>query len=274
MSGLDPEIGWYYGKGGEASRLSEKGQLEEARTRRILERELPDGPLSIADIGGGPGAYAVWLAGRGHRVHLLDPVESHVDQARDAAEAAGAPLASARVGRAENLPYLDAEMDAALLLGPLYHLTDREDRVAALREARRVVRPDGPVFAAAISRYGSAMDGFFRDYVEDDAFAEAMRRTLRDGQHRNPERRDRFFTKAYFHRADELRYELRDAGFRDVDLLAVEGPWASIPDLGRKWRDERFRTLLMETLDVMEADPAVVGLGGHILAIGRGSAWD
>ncbi|NNE43442.1 MAG: class I SAM-dependent methyltransferase, partial [Gemmatimonadetes bacterium] len=231
MSKLDPEIGWYYDKGGEAARLTESSFLEEARTRRIIARRLGDGPKAIADIGAGPGAYSVWLAGLGHEVHVLDPVERHVREAQEAADAAGVRLSSCHEGRAENLPYLDAEMDAALLLGPLYHLTRREDRVAALREARRVVRPDGPVFAAAISRYASAMDGFFRDYVREETFAASMQRTLRDGQHRNPDRHDGFFTTAYFHKADELRYELRDAGFRDVELLAIEGPFTSIPDL-------------------------------------------
>jgi hypothetical protein len=46
-----------------------------------------------------------------------------------------------------------------LLLGPLYHLADRDDRVQALREARRIVRTDGAVYAAAISRWPRAWTG-------------------------------------------------------------------------------------------------------------------
>ncbi|NNE44993.1 MAG: hypothetical protein HKN12_12370, partial [Gemmatimonadetes bacterium] len=50
--------------------------------------------------------------------------------------------------------------------------------------------------------------------------------------------------------------------------------FTSIPDLNRKWESPDFRALLMDTLEIMEADPAVIGAGAHIMAIGRGSAWD
>ncbi len=79
------------------------------------------------------------------------PAGLHVEQARRASdEQPAAPLASATVGDARRLDRPDASVDAALLLGPLYHLTERGDRVAALAEARRVLRPGGVL--AAIRR--------------------------------------------------------------------------------------------------------------------------
>ena len=53
------------------------------------------------------------------------------------------PLASIRQGDARALPFADASADALLLLGPLYHLQERADRLRALREAARVLRPGG-----------------------------------------------------------------------------------------------------------------------------------
>jgi len=53
------------------------------------------------------------------------------------------PLASAEVGDARHLPHGDATADAVLLLAPLYHLVEREDRLACLREIQRVLRPGG-----------------------------------------------------------------------------------------------------------------------------------
>jgi hypothetical protein len=76
----------YYALGGEEDRLSQgDGVVEFERTKEILLRHLPDPPAVVADIGGGPGRYALWLAGRGHRVEHRDLVPLHVDQLQAAA---------------------------------------------------------------------------------------------------------------------------------------------------------------------------------------------
>src|SRR5204862_5703302 len=96
---------------------------------------------------------------------LVDPCPLHVAEAR-----ATLRSGTARVGDARGLDEPDASFDAVLLLGPLYHLPERDDRLAALREARRVVRPGGQVFAAAISRCASAFDGMARGHLADPEF--------------------------------------------------------------------------------------------------------
>lgn len=70
-----------------------------------------------------------------------------------------AKLASAQIGDARELPWADETIDVVLLLGPLYHLTKIEDRLAALSEAGRVLRPGGLLATAAISRFASTYDG-------------------------------------------------------------------------------------------------------------------
>jgi ubiquinone/menaquinone biosynthesis C-methylase UbiE len=92
----------------------------------------------IADIGGGPGRCAVWLARRGHRVEHRDLVPLHVDQLR--AATGDLPQVATAVGDARELDLADASVDSVLLLGPLYHLRRRRDRVAALAEARAIER--------------------------------------------------------------------------------------------------------------------------------------
>src|SRR4030095_14141533 len=80
------EVAAYYARGLERDRLdSGQGALEFARTQTLLERYLSAPPAVVADVGGGPGRYAVWLAERGYRVHLIDPVPLHVEQAPRAA---------------------------------------------------------------------------------------------------------------------------------------------------------------------------------------------
>src|SRR5687767_5696858 len=154
---MQREILDYYQAGMEAARLGRHGGiLERARTMDILERHLPPPPARILDVGGGPGEYSLWLARRKYEVRLIDPVPLHVEQARGAAERAGVVM-EAEIGDARRLSEEDGSADVVLLMGPLYHLTERVDRVAALAEARRVVRPGGVVLAVGISRFASLL---------------------------------------------------------------------------------------------------------------------
>jgi ubiquinone/menaquinone biosynthesis C-methylase UbiE len=129
----------YYREADEATRLGTGWfQLEHARTQELIQRYLPPAPGTIIDAGGGSGVYACWLAARGYQVHLIDPVPKHVERARDASSAQPeSPLASAEVGDARRLPQADHSADAVLLLGPLYHLIEREDRIAFHEKAGR-----------------------------------------------------------------------------------------------------------------------------------------
>ena len=162
------ELQGHYARGEERGRLvTPSGQVELARTREIVERHLPPAPAVVADVGGGPGRYSLWLAERGYTVHHRDLVTLHVEQLTADAAAGGLTVESAIAdARALDLP--DASVDAVLLLGPLYHLPTREDRVAALAEAARVVQPGGPVFAAAISRWAPRLDGQVAHRLADE----------------------------------------------------------------------------------------------------------
>ena len=147
----------HYEAGQEDQRLARGlGQLELVRTQEILRRHLPPPPARVLDVGGGPGVHAAWLLDAGYDVHLLDVAPLHVEQARTALGARGL---TAELGDARSLPVNADRFDVALLLGPLYHLVERADRLAALHEARRVVHPGGVVAVAAISRFASLHDG-------------------------------------------------------------------------------------------------------------------
>jgi ubiquinone/menaquinone biosynthesis C-methylase UbiE len=141
---LDEEVLAYYARGLEDERLIQnaEGVLERVRTEELLERFLPPPPNVVLDVGGGTGHYAVWLAERGYEVHFSDPVPLHIEQARHRSSAATRPLASISLSDARSLGIADSYASAVLLLGPLYHLTTRADRLAALREAGRVLRQD------------------------------------------------------------------------------------------------------------------------------------
>ena len=264
------EIEAHYAEAKEADRLSGPyGELEQLRTQAILTRHLPAPPAVIFDIGGAAGAYAFALAEKSYAVHLIDPVDLHLDQARNHSASSGVPLASITKGDARNLAAPSNTADAVLLLGPLYHLIERTDRVAALREARRILKPRGLLFAAAISRFASLIDGFARGFFQDREFREIVAKDLATGQHRNPTNRPVYFTTAYFHRPEDLTAEIREAGFTHTEILAVEGPVWSTPHFPLAWADPSQRRSLMEFLSKIEGEPSALGASAHFIAVAR-----
>jgi len=94
---LDPDVAWYYAKGGERDRLDAACWLEAARTKQIIGSRLDESRLSVVDVGAGPGVYASWLAEAGHEVHVVDPIPLHVEQAEARARELGVSLAGAHV---------------------------------------------------------------------------------------------------------------------------------------------------------------------------------
>ena len=265
---LPPEIAAYYELGAEQDRLTARtGRLERLRTQELLERFLPAPPAVVLDVGGGPGAYAVPLARAGYAVHLVDAVPLHVAQAGEAAAAAGTALASAAVGDARSLGAPNASADAVLLLGPLYHLLETDERVAALIEARRVLRPGGVVCAVGISRFASLLEGLRLGWAAEHP--EVVESGLHTGTHRNPDARRGFFTTAHFARPEELAGEVEAAGFGLVGLLAVEGPGTLVTDLDDWLDDPRRRDWLLGELRRVETEPSLLGASPHLLAVGR-----
>jgi ubiquinone/menaquinone biosynthesis C-methylase UbiE len=263
----------YYEDGREAGRLFKGiGPLELTRTQELIERFFPAPPAVVLDVGGGPGIYSCWLARLGYKVHLVDALPLHVEQARQASDAQAAqPIASLRVGDARHLGDPDETIDAVLLHGPLYHLTERSDRLAALREGARVLRPRGVLLAIGISRYASTLLGLVNWWIEDAEYLRMIERELEDGCHRPPASWPGLFTTAYFHRPGELGAELQEAGLIHEGTLAIQGPGWLVPDFAEKWASDAQRGALLQVIRLLERDPAALALTPHLMAIGRKS---
>jgi ubiquinone/menaquinone biosynthesis C-methylase UbiE len=260
----------HYEQVDEDSRLSVGWfQLEFARTQELLTRYLKPAPGVVVDVGGGSGAYSCWLASLGYKAHLVDPVPKHIKQAVARSARQARPLATMRVGDARHLEQADNFADAVLLLGPLYHLTRREERIAALREAFRVLRPGGLLFGAAISRFASLFDSLASGFFEDRQFEKILEQDLADGQHRNPTANSDYFTTAFFHRPEELADEVKEAGFESGELVAIEGPGWVARDFTRLWSNQRQRSRLLDCIRKVEREPAILGASSHLMAMAR-----
>ena len=254
MAAPDPILD-HYAQFDESTRLSGAfGEFECARTRELIARHLPAAPAEIIDVGGGTGAYAFWLAGRGHRVHLVDLVPRHIDIAAAQQATHALALASVTVGDARELPFPDGSADLVLLAGPLYHLIDREERIRALRESHRVLRQGGVLLSIAINRYAGVIYGLTQGLIFEPDYLEMTVRELSTGVRNNPPAHMRTFREAYFHLPAELVAELSSASFECEPCLGVVGPAWQVPNLGGAWADPHKRDTLLSLARELERE--------------------
>lgn len=250
---LPPDLYELYG-GAEAvehtwTRLDTWHRIEAVVVQRLLREWLPAAPSAIADIGGGNGRWAYELARSGYAVSLADLSAPLILDAAERSAEAGATLAEQVVADARELPWSDDAFDGALLLGPLYHLFERQDRIAALREAARVVRPGAPVLVQVLHRAGALRQvvTFFGGSAGPIDWQHIWRTGVFDEPKAPP-----WYRSSYWHLPDEAVAEAEEAG---LDVLAVQGLDGPAPE---------------GQAVLVDADPAVVEhWADQALALGR-----
>ena len=233
--------------------------LEFVRSKLIIARYLAESPMDIADVGGATGAYSFWLAEMGHRVHLLDLAANHIAIAQEKSRENGLALAAYDCADARALPYSDASLDTVLLMGALYHLHSREDRVKCLAEAYRVLRPGGLIVCTVMCRYNILIAahkyGFLDSYGKD-----AIELDLKTG----------IFEKANFygHTPAEIVDEMTAAGFEGLEQIAVEGIANALGD-NKIPANEKEAQGLLWSIQQTESVPELIGVSRNIITVGR-----
>lgn len=281
MKTIDKTVLAGYNAGIEMNRLNEGiGRIEFAYTKELLEAHLPPPPAVIYDIGGGYGEYAWWLTALGYEVHLFDLSETNIAMSPNLAERyPGHTLHAAEVCDARSVPRADRTADAVLLMGPLYHITEDTERLAALGECKRLLRPGGVLFAAALTPYSVLLHCITvyrtehsskRTALDNPAFLSMVARELSDGHHENPDRSIyNGLGTSHLHTAAALRKELSAGGFPDAEIHGVMGGAWLAHDLDTLWEDPVSRETLMKTVRMLDGHEEIIGLSGHLLGIAK-----
>ena len=184
-------------------------------------------------------------------------------------------MASVSLGDARELRAADGSADAVLLLGPLYHLTSRADRVTALREARRVLRPGGVVVAKALSRFYPVFEELAGGMPPEPGWRDSLPRFLADGQYRNPGGDPASLHDLVLPPSRGAHWpRSRTPGWRCASSSRSAGTSSSFLASPSAWMSRKSRDHVLSVLRLVEAEPSLIGMSQNFVAIAALPAGD
>lgn len=251
----------------EDSRLR-RHQLERDITWLYLDEYLPMRGR-ILEVGAATGAYTLELARQGYEVLAVDMAEKLVAGAKAKASQAGlSARIEFRVGDArvlEGIP--EGAFEGALLMGPLYHLTLREERILAIERVNSCLRSGGILFSSMLSRFGILGDRLKSSpsWIENETeVASVIQRGHR------PDDAPRGGFRGYYVTVEEIASLHEQAGFQTIVIAGAE-PAISADDESYNSLEGEQQRLWLDLLYKVSAEPSTVASSRHLLYVGRKS---
>lgn len=240
--------------------------LEFEITKRYLDQYITE-MSNILDIGGGPGKYAFYLKSKGHTVCLADLALENINFARMKAQELQLELDDYRHANVLDLSYFEDErFDVVVCLGPLYHLVNCEDRVKAINECLRVLKPNGIIFIAFITKFAQAVSLMNKIPEQITDWAAYFDRVIVTGV--NQGNVDLGFTDAFFFHPEEIESLMEQFPLRKRVISGIEGLFAQSEEKLKKF-DKKVLDAWIEFSYKYASHPSVLGACQHILYIGN-----
>lgn len=247
------------------SRRLERHQLERDMTWRYLDKYLPR-QGKILEIGAATGAYTIPLAKRGYSVtavdfspNLLEICQKKVKE-EGLREKVNCLVADAR----DMAGVVAADFDAALMMGPLYHLILEEDRRQALQEVFQRLKPRGIIFSTFISRYGIWGD-VMKDLPHYIELQKDVHSVIYEGKDADLAYKKGNF-RGYFATPAEIVPLHEATGFKTLTLAGIET--AGIRDEIYNELKGKRRQSWLDLLFSISTEKSIIGASNHILYIG------
>lgn len=220
---------------------------------------------TVLDIGGGPGRYSVYLAKLGYDVTLVDLSEGNVALAKEKFREHGVNV-KANVCDARDLSSLRlGKFDNVLLMGPLYHLSDVEDRKRCVLQAKEHLNGGGVLFASFITI--TAGLNYYYDTAPEQLLHEPDM-DLFDRMEKDESWSGMAFTQATFINCLEVEPFFNELGFEKLALLGQEG--LAGPRLTYIERAEKpVRDLCLDLSLRLCENPQYFVYSDHLLYIGK-----
>jgi ubiquinone/menaquinone biosynthesis C-methylase UbiE len=262
---ISKELEDFYNKASEETRL-EKGMgiFEFERIKELIEQHISKHNSTIIDVGGGTGKYSEWLAEKGHTVHLVEPVLKHIKLAEKRAKKLKKPF-SVATGEAKKLPFKNDSADLVILHGPLYHLQKREDRMAAIIEAKRILKKGGIILGFVINATASTVVGLMNGMIHANSFFEMCKEELTTGTHNPPKDFPFLLADAFYHKPQALKAEFIEQNLNFINLFAVEGMIWLDNDYFANMIDKKKSKALKALQNLTENDEYLLPFSPHMM---------
>lgn len=262
---ISRDIELFYNKASEETRLAKgMGVFEFERIKSLLEKYIPSSSSKIVDIGGGTGKYAEWLANKGHRVYMVDPVLKHIKIAQNRADNLKNKF-SVHLGESRKLEFPNSFADVIILHGPLYHLQKKEDRALSICEAKRILKKKGIILGFAINYTASTLVGLLNGLIYKKSFFEMCNAELTTGIHNPPVDFPWLLAEAYYHKPEELKEEFVNQELTYINTYAVEGmAWLDKDYFSNMVNPER-KKILTELVRITENDRYLLSFSPHMM---------
>ncbi len=247
----------YYNKFNEDKRITHRHTIVEYTTamKYIHEYLNKMNKPKTLDVGAGTGAYSVKLAEEGYDVSAIELVKHNLMTLK-----AKNSRVKAYLGNATNLSmFKDNSFDMVLLFGPLYHLIKKEDKLKALKEAKRVVKKTGYILVSYyMNEYAIITHGF-----KDNTIIDAIKNNEVDANfHVTPKETD-LYSMVRLEDIDELN---AISGLKRIKILAQDGPSDYIRKVINKMDEETFNIYIKYHLNTCEKKE-LLGASSHVLDI-------
>lgn len=235
-------------------------RIELITTTTYIDKYLKKGD-KILEVGAGTGAYSLYYARLGYEVESIELSEDNLSILRS--KITPELNIKAHQGNAIDLSrYEDNTFDITLVLGPLYHVFDKQERQRVIDEAIRVTKKDGIIMYAFILTDISILDwGFKRNELVNNFGNDKMV----NENYKAINKPEYIFYMSYI---DEVERELNKETISIEDYIATDGPARLIADTINNMDEDTYKHYVNYHLSVCNRKD-LIGYSGHILAIAK-----
>ena len=248
----------FYNQYNEDDRLKRRtGQVEYLTTSKYIHNCIKPTD-KIIEIGAGTGAYSIPLAEEGYDVTAVELVENNLNVLKS--KITPKMKINAYQGNALDLSrFEDNSFDVTLVLGPMYHLFNRQDKIKALSEAKRITKSGGYILVAYCMNEATIIQYAFAHNKVDDL---KKRNMIAKSWHCKSEEKEIFDLV----RIEDINSLNKEVGLKRIKIIASDGAAHYQRELLEKMSPRTFKNWMSYHLSTCERMD-LIGATNHSLDI-------